>query len=156
MKGDAATKDARAGPPPFHLAFPVHDLAAADAFYGDALGCRRGRRSEAWIDYDFFGHQIVAHLSPEIARADATRTSATSAVDGDAVPVRHFGVVLSPDEWRDLAARLEAASADFIIPPRTRFAGEPGEQGTFFVRDPSGNALEFKCFADMGRLFAAD
>lgn len=136
--------------PPFHLAFPVRDLAEADAFYAGLLGCPRGRRSDAWIDYDFFGHQIVAHLAPgECARI------ATSAVDGKAVPVRHFGVVMDPGAWRALADRLEAAGAAFLIAPTLRFEGQSGEQGTFFIADPSGNALEFKCFRDMGRLFAA-
>ncbi len=137
--------------PPFHLAFPVDDLAAADAFYGDLLGCPRGRRSDEWIDYDFFGHQVVAHLAP-----DECGRAARNAVDGDQVPVRHFGVVLDPAAWRALAARLEAAGTKFIIPPRIRFKGEPGEQGTFFLADPAGNALEFKCFEDPAQLFATD
>ncbi len=134
---------------PFHLAIPVDDLRAAEAFYGDLLGCRRGRRSSEWIDFDFYGHQLVAHLAPEECRA-----AATNAVDGHDVPVRHFGVVVSPAEWRALAEQLKSAGADFLIEPDIRFKGEPGEQGTFFIRDPSGNALEFKCFEDMGRLFA--
>lgn len=138
---------------PFHLAFPVDDLVAADAFYGDLLGCARGRRSEQWIDYNFHGHQIVAHLAPA-ACAATTPADAHSAVDGDAVPVRHFGLVMDPESWRALADRLTAKEADFIIPPRVRFEGEPGEQGTFFIRDPAGNALEFKCFREMDRLFA--
>lgn len=142
---------ARAAPstPPFHLALPVDDLAAADAFYAGLLGCPRGRRSDAWIDYDFWGHQLVAHLSPEDCRA-----AHTNEVDGHDVPVRHFGVVLSQADWRALAERLEAAGAAFIIKPAIRFKGEPGEQGTFFIRDPAGNALEFKCFADLKMLFA--
>lgn len=135
--------------PPFHLAFPVDDLAAADAFYGELLGCPRGRRSTGWIDYDFFGHQIVAHLSPDEARA-----ARTNAVDGDEVPVRHFGVVLTPEAWAALAEQLKAKGAVFLIEPHVRFKGEPGEQGTFFIRDPAGNALEFKCFADPTMLFA--
>lgn len=135
--------------PPFHLAIPVDDLAAAEAFYGDLLGCPRGRRSDAWIDFDFYGHQLVAHLSPEECRA-----ARTNAVDAHDVPVRHFGVVLSQSAWRTLADRLARAGADFLIEPDIRFKGEPGEQGTFFVRDPSGNALEFKCFADIRMLFA--
>jgi hypothetical protein len=135
--------------PPFHLALPVDDLVAADAFYAGLLGCPRGRRSDAWIDYDFWGHQLVAHLSPEECRA-----ARTNVVDSHDVPVRHFGVVLSQGDWRALADKLKAAGADFIIEPDIRFRGEPGEQGTFFVRDPAGNALEFKCFADMKMLFA--
>lgn len=135
--------------PPFHLAIPVDDLAAAEAFYGDLLGCPRGRRSDAWIDFDFYGHQLVAHLSP-----DECRTARTNAVDAHDVPVRHFGVVLSQAAWRSLADRLAHAGADFLIEPDIRFKGEPGEQRTFFIRDPAGNALEFKCFADMRMLFA--
>lgn len=135
--------------PPFHLAIPVDDLKAAEAFYGGLLGCPQGRRSADWIDFDFFGHQVVTHLSPA-ACGDAP----VNAVDGERVPVRHFGVVLTPEAWRGLAARLEEAGADFIIAPTIRFKGEAGEQGTFFVRDPAGNALEFKCFEDMGQLFA--
>lgn len=134
---------------PFHLALPVDDLKAAEAFYGDLLGCSRGRRSDAWIDFDFYGHQLVTHLSPGECAA-----AATNAVDGHDVPVRHFGVVLDPEEWRELADRLQAAGADFIIEPNVRFAGEAGEQGTFFIRDPAGNALEFKCFKDRSQLFA--
>lgn len=135
--------------PPFHLAIPVDDLKAAEAFYGDLLGCPRGRRSDEWIDFDFFGHQLVAHLSP-----DECGLAATSAVDGHQVPVRHFGVVLSTKDWEALAEKLHRAGTGFIIEPGVRFKGEPGEQGTFFVRDPAGNALEFKCFADINKLFA--
>lgn len=135
--------------PPFHLAIPVDDLVKAEAFYGDLLGCRRGRRSDEWIDFDFFGHQVVTHLSP-----GACAASPTNAVDGEDVPVRHFGIVMRPAEWEALARRLEAAGADFLIEPTIRFEGEPGEQGTFFIRDPSGNALEFKCFQDAAQLFA--
>jgi len=135
---------------PFHLAIPVDDLKAAEAFYGDLIGCPRGRRSEEWIDFDFFGHQLVTHLSPgECGRA------ATNAVDGHDVPVRHFGIVLEPKDWEALAGRLKKAGADFIIDPDIRFRGQPGEQGTFFIRDPAGNALEFKCFADRAMLFAS-
>jgi len=136
---------------PFHLAFPVDDLAAAEAFYGDLLGCPRGRRSETFIDFDFRGHQLVVHLSPE----DCVATRANP-VDGDQVPVRHFGLVLAPDAWRELADRFEAAGVPFLIAPRMRFEGLPGEQGTFFVRDPAGNALEFKMFVDPSQLFATD
>lgn len=135
--------------PPFHLAIAVDDLAAADAFYHGVLGCPHGRRSAQWTDYDFFGHQLVAHLSPEDCAA-----ARTNVVDRHDVPARHFGVVLSPDAWRRLAADLKAKGADFIIEPDIRFKGEPGEQGTFFIRDPAGNALEFKCFENMAQLFA--
>jgi extradiol dioxygenase family protein len=134
---------------PFHLAFPVHDLQAARAFYGGLLGCPEGRSSEAWVDFDLCGHQIVAHLAPDEA---GHRT--TSAVDGDDVPVRHFGVVLDMAAWRALAERLRAAGVRFVIEPHVRFAGEVGEQATMFFLDPSGNALEFKAFADPTRLFA--
>ena len=135
--------------PPFHLAIPVDDLIAADAFYHGLLGCSHGRRSDKWIDYDFFGHQLVAHLSP----ADCARAK-TNEVDGHQVPARHFGVVMAPADWRALAEKLQEAKAEFIIEPDIRFKGEPGEQGTFFIRDPAGNALEFKCFQDMAQLFA--
>lgn len=133
---------------PFHLAIPVDDLAAADAFYAGVLGCPRGRRSDEWIDYNFFGHQLVAHLSR------TERCDATNAVDGHDVPVRHFGIVMAPLEWRALAERLRSAGAPFLIDPNIRFKGEPGEQGTFFIRDPAGNALEFKCFDRPEQLFA--
>ena len=136
---------------PFHLAFAVHDLEAARDFYGKLLGCREGRSSETWVDFDLLGHQVVAHLDPD----HDTRAS-TNAVDGDAVPVFHFGVILEFAAFDTLAARLRQAGADFIIPPRTRFAGEPGEQRTMFVRDPSGNALEFKAFATRDQIFATD
>ncbi|SAL03836.1 VOC family protein [Caballeronia ptereochthonis] len=135
--------------PPFHLAFPVHSLAAAREFYGELLGCPEGRSSDAWIDFDFYGHQIVAHLAP-----DEVGHRATSAVDGDAVPVRHFGVVLSIPQWEELADKLRAAGTRFIIEPHIRFKGEVGEQATMFFLDPSGNAVEIKAFADMSSLFA--
>jgi extradiol dioxygenase family protein len=133
---------------PFHLAFPVDDLAAARAFYGDLLGCPEGRSSQRWVDFDFWGHQVVAHL---VESSDAVQTNP---VDGDQVPASHFGVVLPWDAWEALAERLREAGQDFLIEPRVRFVGQPGEQGTFFVRDPSGNALEFKSFKDLSRLFA--
>ena len=133
---------------PFHLAFAVHDLAAARAFYAGVLGCGEGRSSERWIDFDLYGHQIVAHLS------EAVGARVSNPVDGHDVPVPHFGVVLTPDQWRVLAARVEAAGVTFGIAPHTRFAGQPGEQSTMFFRDPSGNALEFKAFGDDGQLFA--
>lgn len=135
--------------PPFHLAFPVHDLAAARAFYGGLLGCPEGRSSAQWIDFDFFGHQIVAHLDPAMkARLHHNE------VDGEHVPVPHFGAVLGLDEWRALAGRLEAQGTDFVIAPTVRFAGQPGEQATMFFLDPSGNALEIKAMADPEKLFA--
>jgi extradiol dioxygenase family protein len=137
--------------PPFHLAFPVDDLAAAREFYGELLGCREGRSSGHWIDFDLFGHQIVAHLAP-----DAIRARASNAVDGDDVPVPHFGVVLRMVDWKALAERLEEGGIDFIIPPTIRFAGEAGEQATMFLTDRAGNALEFKAMADPAKLFAKD
>ena len=138
------------GSPLFHLAFPVHDLAAARAFYGGVLGCREGRSSEAWVDFDFFGHQVVAHLLP--AAAEGARDS--NLVDGDDVPVRHFGVVLPWEEWEGWVARLRAAQVRFLIEPHVRFRGRAGEQATMFFLDPSGNALEFKAFRDPQMLFA--
>lgn len=134
---------------PFHLAFPVTSLAKARDFYGNLLGCPEGRSSSDWVDFDLYGHQIVAHLAP----AEAGHHK-TSAVDGDAVPVRHFGVVLSMSEWEALAERLRAQQVEFLIEPHTRFRGEVGEQATMFFLDPCGNALEFKAFADASRLFA--
>ncbi len=139
--------------PQFHLAFPVRSLDEARAFYGELLGCPEGRSADDWVDFDLMGHQIVAHLAPD-ACGDESKLGATNAVDGEAVPVRHFGLILTPDAWRALADRLAAAGADFIIAPQTRFAGGPGEQSTLFVRDPSGNALEFKAFADEAMIFA--
>ena len=136
--------------PPFHLAFPVHDLAAARAFYGGLLGCAEGRSSEAWIDFDFFGHQIVTHLAP--ARS---HDAAVNPVDGHGVPVPHFGAVLAMEEWRALAGKLESAGVHFDIAPTIRFAGQPGEQATMFFRDPSGNAIEMKAFEDPSQLFAS-
>lgn len=135
-------------PQPFHLAFPVHDLDAARAFYGGLLGCPEGRSSDHWIDFDLFGHQIVAHLS------DGARAAApTNAVDGHDVPIPHFGVVLEMDAWKSLASKLQSQSVEFVIEPYVRFEGQPGEQATMFFRDPSGNALEFKAFADGSKLF---
>ena len=134
---------------PFHLAFPVHDLAAARAFYGGVLGCPEGRSSEQWIDFDLFGHQIVAHLDPA-ARA----VQVANAVDGHHVPVPHFGVVLTMADWQALSERVAAAGVTFGIPPHVRFRGEAGEQATMFFADPSGNALEFKAFGDDAMLFA--
>ena len=135
---------------PFHLAFPVHELEEARAFYGGVLGCREGRSSAEWIDFDFHGHQIVAHLAPERGLADA----AVNHVDGHGVPVPHFGVVLTLEAFDALAARMRDAGTTFDIEPYTRFAGEPGEQKTMFFRDPSGNAIEMKAFASLDSLFA--
>ena len=135
---------------PFHLAFPVDDLGAARDFYGRVLGCPEGRSSDQWIDFDFHGHQIVAHLAP-----DAVRKRTTNPVDGEHVPVPHFGLVLAMDEWQALAERLKQAGVEFIIPPTVRFAGQPGEQATMFLLDPAGNALEFKAMADPGNLFVS-
>jgi extradiol dioxygenase family protein len=134
---------------PFHLAFPVHDLALARAFYGETLGCPEGRSAPDWVDFNFYGHQIVAHLAPQ-----ETGLAQRNAVDDDAVPVRHFGIVLPMAEWEPLAARLTAKGIRFLIEPHTRFKGQPGEQATMFFLDPSGNALEIKAFADITRLFA--
>ena len=135
--------------PPFHLAIPVRDIASTERFYVEVIGCRVGRRAERWIDFDFFGHQLSAHVRPE-ALGDVP----TNPVDGDAVPVRHFGVVLDMPSWQALADRLRGQGTQFVIEPHIRFQGEVGEQATLFVCDPSGNALEFKAFADPGRLFA--
>ncbi len=135
--------------PPFHLAFPVRDLAEARRFYGELLGCPEGRSSPEWIDFNFYGHQIVAHLAPGECGANAT-----NAVDSHNVPVRHFGVVLSMEQWTTLADKLKAAGTEFVIEPYIRFKGEVGEQATMFFLDPSGNALEFKAFKNMESLFA--
>ena len=135
--------------PRFHLAFPVRDLAEAREFYGKLLGCPEGRSSADWIDFDFYGHQIVAHLAP-----DEVGHKTTSAVDGEQVPVRHFGAILSLDQWGEMAAKLKEAGTKFIIEPQIRFQGEPGEQATLFFLDPSGNALEIKAMADPDNLFA--
>jgi extradiol dioxygenase family protein len=135
--------------PPFHLAFPVHDLAAARSFYGQVLGCGEGRSSDAWIDFDFYGHQIVAHLAPE-----ECGYRSTSAVDAHGVPVKHFGAVLPMQDWEALAERLKAAGTTFVIEPQIRFKGQVGEQATMFFLDPSGNAIEFKAFDDPSQLFA--
>jgi extradiol dioxygenase family protein len=135
-------------PQPFHLAIPVHDLSAARAFYGRVFGCREGRSSTEWVDFDFFGHQLVAHLDP------TRRPLHYNEVDGKHVPVPHFGVVLEWTAWHELARRLEAAGVRFVIEPGIRFRGEVGEQATLFLLDPSGNALEFKAFRDPDKLFA--
>lgn len=136
---------------PFHLAIPVHDLEQAEAFYGGLLGCARGRRSDRWIDYNFYGHQLVCHLNEQAAKP------ASNIVDGHNVPVPHFGVVLEMPEWQQLAAHLQARNIDFVIEPYIRFAGLPGEQATMFLYDPSGNALEFKAFKNIEKqLFNSD
>jgi extradiol dioxygenase family protein len=135
--------------PPFHLAFPVHDLAQARSFYKEVLGCREGRSSERWVDFDLCGHQIVAHLAPGCCSANASNP-----VDGHDVPVPHFGLILDMPRWEALAERLRAAGTTFLIEPCIRFRGQVGEQATMFFLDPSGNALEFKAFADPTRIFA--
>lgn len=135
--------------PSFHLAFPVDDLDKARAFYGGLLGCPEGRSSPEWVDFNFYGHQIVAHLAPgEVGH------HSTSAVDGDNVPVRHFGAILAMGEWQALADKLVKAGTRFVIEPHIRFKGQVGEQATMFFLDPCGNALEFKSFQDMSRVFA--
>ena len=135
--------------PPFHLAFPVDDLAAARRFYGELLDCPEGRSAEEWVDFDLHGHQIVEHLAPQSAPRRATNE-----VDGEHVPVPHFGIVLAMDDWKRLAERLEMAGVEFVIEPTVRFEGQPGEQATMFLLDPAGNALEFKAMADPAKLFA--
>ena len=133
---------------PFHLAIPVHDLEIAREFYGGVLGCSTGRESENWIDFNFFGHQLVTHLDKSMNISDFTNT-----VDGDRVPVPHFGIILKKKNWDTLAKKLSAANVEFIIEPRTRFRDDSGEQSTMFMKDPSGNALEFKSFQDDGHIF---
>ena len=134
---------------PFHVAFPVHDLESARAFYGGLLGCPEGRSSEEWVDFNFYGHQIVAHLAPE-----ETRQTQRNTVDDHGVPVRHFGIVLPTAEWTALAGRLRAGGVKFLIEPYIRFKGQPGEQATMIFLDPSGNAIEIKAFSDIAKLFA--
>lgn len=133
----------------FHLAFPVKNLEESREFYGEVLGCEEGRSSDCWIDFNLFGHQIVAHLAPEAAGVRSSND-----VDADHVPVPHFGIVLPMDEFKNLADRLKAKNVEFVIEPKIRFAGEVGEQATMFFLDPSGNALEFKAFADFSQVFA--
>lgn len=135
---------------PFHLAIPVHDLAAARAFYGGLFGCPEGRSSTEWVDFDLYGHQLVAHLD----RSRRAHVQTTNQVDGHEVPVPHFGVVLPWQVWHELAGRLTRAAQPFVIAPGIRFAGQVGEQATFFLYDPSGNALEFKAFQNPEQLFA--
>jgi len=138
---------------PFHLAIRVRDLRGARAFYGELLGCAEGRSSVAWVDFDFFGHQLVCHI---VGSTDAaTEKDTSSPVDGHDVPVPHFGLVLTMPAWEALAGRLKAAGVRFVIEPHVRFRGQAGEQATMFLLDPSGNALEFKAFHDIaGQLFA--
>ncbi|MEM9942718.1 MAG: VOC family protein [Planctomycetota bacterium] len=136
---------------PFHLAFPVNDLDACRRFYGELLGCEEGRSSDSWIDFNLYGHQIVTHLKPGL---ESDQGACENPVDGHDVPVPHFGVVLSMENWKELAEKLRAAGTDFVIEPYIRFEGEVGEQATMFFLDPSGNALEFKAFQDLGQLFA--
>ncbi len=138
---------------PFHLAIPVHDLPAARRFYGELLGCAEGRSAPTWVDFDLYGHQLVVHLDPAHP-GPSVGPAVENEVDGHDVPVPHFGVVLPWADWEALAERLTEADVRFGIAPHVRFAGKPGEQGTFFFTDPSGNALEFKSFKDMSRLFA--
>ncbi|HVL76560.1 MAG TPA: VOC family protein [Noviherbaspirillum sp.] len=135
--------------PPFHLAFPVHDLDAARHFYGEVLGCAEGRSSPDWIDFDFYGHQIVTHFV-----GAKTVHAGQGHVDAKQVPIPHFGVVLTMEDWRALADRLEKSGIEFVMRPQIRFAGQPGEQATMFFLDPSNNAIEVKGFADMSKLFA--
>jgi len=138
---------------PFHLAFPVDNLQAAREFWGDVMGCKEGRSTNDWCDFDFYGHQIVAHQAPSIV---AKAGHGTNPVDGDDVPVPHFGIVLEMDEWKALAERLIEKGVQFDIAPRVRFEGQAGEQATMFFRDPAGNAIEMKAFADRSKLFATD
>jgi extradiol dioxygenase family protein len=135
--------------PRFHLAFPVHDLDEARAFYGGVLGCPEGRSAPDWVDFDFFGPQIVAHLIPLPGVSEGANE-----VDGEQVPVRHFGLILTPCKFKEISENLAAKKIRFLIEPQTRFSGQPGEQLTMFVTDPSGNALEFKAFADEAMIFA--
>ncbi len=135
----------------FHLAFPVHDLSAAREFYSGVLECEEARSSDTWVDFNLFGHQIVAHLAP-----DSGGVRMANQVDADAVPVPHFGIILSMEEWGELADKLKSKGVDFVIEPKMRFVGEVGEQATMFLLDPSGNALEFKAFADFSQVFAKD
>ncbi len=136
---------------PFHIAFPVRDLEESRAFYGGVMGCPEGRSSDHWIDFDLFGHQIVAHIQEPTAMP---AKSHSNPVDGHDVPIPHFGVVLTLDDWKALSERLTSAGVEFVIEPGIRFEGEPGEQATMFFLDPSGNALEFKAFHDLSSLFA--
>lgn len=135
---------------PFHLAIPVHDLPASRKFYGELFGCKEGRSDTTWVDFDFFGHQLVCHVDP----AQKAEEGVSNPVDGHDVPVPHFGIVLDMDRWKLLADQLTRENVEFVIEPYIRFQGQPGEQGTMFLKDPSGNALEFKGFRDLANLFA--
>lgn len=144
--------------PPFHLAFPVRDLPSTRAFWGTILGCKEGRSDERWVDFDFYGHQLTAHAidaPPEGPAGQAAPDLGRNKVDGKAVPIPHFGVILPMAQWQELAERMMAAGTAFLIEPHIRFAGQPGEQATMFFRDPSGNAVEIKGLADLGSLFHA-
>jgi len=132
---------------PFHLAFPVRDIEEAEKWYTNIIGCTTGRKSDNWIDFNFFGHQIVAHL------ANPNEDIQTNEVDNDNVPCRHFGIILTPEQWQELIAHLESKNINFQIKPHTRFKGNPGEQHTMFIKDPSGNFLEFKAFEDDSTIF---
>ena len=136
--------------PPFHLAIPVNDIESTRHFYTEIIGCTVGREAERWIDFNFFGHQVSAHVKPE-----ATEEMPTNPVDGESVPVRHFGLVLEWDVWHKLVDKLDGLSVRYLIKPTVRFRGQTGEQATFFIKDPSGNALEFKSFKDLSQLFAS-
>ena len=138
---------------PFHIAIPVRDIAEARAFYGNLMGCSEGRSSEHWVDFNFYGHQFVVHLNPNLGK-DGKIDSHYNPVDGQAVPVPHYGVVLAMEQWEELATKMKAAQTEFVIEPYVRFKGEVGEQATMFFFDPSGNALEFKAFKDISNLFA--
>ncbi len=137
--------------PRFHLAFPVQDLEKTRSFYKNLLGCSEGRSSERWVDFDFFGHQITAHLE-----SSEERETLTNIVDGETIPVRHFGVILDWNEWHQLAERLQQTEIEFRVKPQIRFQGQVGEQATLFIQDPSGNVLEFKSFQDDSQIFAQD
>ncbi len=139
---------------PFHLAIPVNNLESALTFYHEKLGCPLGRSCEQWIDFDFFGHQLVVHLAPEEMNSEEKANNRHNTVDGDEVPVRHFGMVLDWETWEQLQARLKKLRIHFFLEPKIRFEGDMGEQGTFFIKDPSGNALEFKAFKNQDQLFA--
>lgn len=138
---------------PFHVAVQVRDIEEARRFYGGVLGCREGRSARDWVDFDLYGHQLVCHLNPQLGR-DGRLSSHFNPVDGHGVPVPHCGVVLEPEAWEELAARLRRQAVEWVVEPHTRFKGSPGEQSTLFILDPSGNALEFKAFRDLAQLFA--
>ena len=138
---------------PFHVALQVRDIAEARRFYGEVLGCPEGRSDRDWVDFDLYGHQLVCHLNSQLGPRGRI-SSLFNPVDGHGVPVPHCGVVLESAQWQELAARLRQHEVEWVVEPHTRFAGAPGEQSTLFILDPSGNALEFKSFRDLGQLFA--